>query len=206
MSQNAFELRKDFKILEQFVPQASKIIDLGCGRGELLAHLAETRKTHGLGIDLRSDHVSACLTKGLSAIQGDGEVELVHYPANSFDLVILSQTLQALAKPHDTIDEMLRVANKALVSFPNFAYWKFRSQLLFKGCMPVTKALPHQWYDTPNIHFCTIRDFVNFCGVKNITIEQSKYITSSGHIGDVAGHVWRANMFGAQAVFLISRQ
>ena len=206
MSQANLEVRKDFKILEQFVPQDSKIIDLGCGRGELLAHLAQTKNTRGLGIDLKSDHVSACLTKGLSAIQGNGEVELVHYPARSFDLVILSQTLQALAQPHDTIDEMLRVANRALVSFPNFAYWKFRAQLLWTGCMPVTETLPHQWYDTPNIHFCTIRDFVNFCGMKNITIEQSKYITGGGHIGDVAGNVWRANIFGAQAVFLISRE
>ncbi len=206
MNSAPIEVRKDFKILEQFVPKGSKIIDLGCGKGDLLAHLAQTKQTRGLGIDLKSEHVSACLEKGLSAIQGDGEVELVNYPSKSFDLAILSQTLQALNKPHETIDQMLRVADKALVSFPNFAYWKFRSQLLFKGCMPVTQSLPHQWYDTPNIHFCTLRDFVNFCGARNINIEQSKYITSNGDIGNVQQHVRRANLFGTQAVFLISSQ
>ena len=199
------ELRKDYEILAECVPEGARVLDIGCGTGGLLDFLRDHRGARGLGIDLKSENVSACLSKRLNAIQGDAEVELANYPAQSFDVAILSQTLQALTRPHDTLDEMLRVADTAIVTFPNFGHWRLRGQLLWRGCMPVTEDLAYEWYDTPNIHFCTIRDFVNFCDARKIVIREGKYLNTNGDVAPIAHQLWRANLLGKQAIFTLAR-
>ena len=155
--------RIDLRLVAEMVTPGSRVLDVGCGDGELLALLAETRGVDARGIELSREGVAGCVARGLSVIQGDADTDLADYPDDSFDYVILSQTIQATRNPRLVLEQMLRIGRRAIVSFPNFGHWRMRSQVFFLGRMPVTEALPYSWWDTPNIHFCTIRDFVVLC-------------------------------------------
>ena len=159
-------MKKEFQIIAELIQKNKRVLDVGCGDGILLKHLKDNKNIDTRGLEISKKNVQICVSKGLSVIEGNAEKDLQQFPNTSFDYVILSQTLQAFYKPEKVIDDLLRVANKAIVTIPNFGYWKVRLNLLFKGTMPVTKNLPNEWYDTPNLHMCTIKDFVNFCNKK----------------------------------------
>ena len=154
------------------VERGSKVLDVGCGEGDLL-QLLETRGIDGRGIELSREGVNRCVAKGLAVVQGDADTDLVNYPDDAFDYVILSQTLQATRQPRVVLENLLRIGRRAIVSFPNFGFWKMRLQLLVGGHMPRTENLPATWYDTPNIHFCTIKDFVQLCDEINVKMERA---------------------------------
>ena len=147
--------------------------------------------------------VQKCISKGLSAIEGDAEKELVQFPEKSFDYVVLSQTLQAFLRPEEVLDQLLRIGKQTIVSIPNFGYWKVRLHLLFKGTMPITKNLPNEWYNTPNLHMCTIQDFVNFCNKKSITIDKSTCLTNEKISEITKGNMQYKNIFSQLGIFLI---
>ncbi len=163
IARNAGGARVDLVLVADMVERGAKVLDVGCGDGELLRLLAETRGVDGRGIELSREGVNECVAKGLAVIQGDADTDLADYPDDAFDYVILSQTLQATRHPRVVLEHMLRIGRQAIVSFPNFGHWRMRLQLLLFGHMPRTDNLPDTWYDTPNIHFCTIKDFVQLC-------------------------------------------
>ena len=166
-------MKKEFNIIAKLVEKNSKVLDVGCGDGELMKYINENITNDIRGLEISKNNVQKCIEKGLTVIEGDAEKDLKQFTASSFDYVILSQTLQAFLDPENVIAELLRVGKKAIVTIPNFGYWKVRLHLLFKGTMPITKNLPNEWYNTPNLHMCTIKDFVNYCNKKNIKINSS---------------------------------
>ncbi len=166
-------MKKEFNIIAKLVEENSKVLDVGCGDGELMKYINENITNDIRGLEISKSNVQKCIEKGLTVIEGDAEKDLKQFPKSSFDYVILSQTLQAFLNPENVIAELLRVGKKAIVTIPNFGYWKVRLHLLFKGTMPITKNLPNEWYNTPNLHMCTIKDFVNYCNKKNIKINSS---------------------------------
>ena len=166
-------MKKEFQIISELINDNTRVLDVGCGDGILMKHLKDNKNIDTRGLEISKNNVQICISKGLPVIEGNAESDLQQFPNLSFDYVILSQTLQAFYNPEKVIDDLLRVANKAIVTIPNFGYWKVRLHLLFKGTMPVNKHLPNEWYDTPNLHMCTIKDFVNFCEKKNINLFKS---------------------------------
>ena len=197
-------MRDDIEEIVKIIPPNSRVLDVGCGEGELLAAL-EKKGCDARGIEIDQQKVSACLQKGLSVMQGDADIDLAHYPDNGFDYVVLTNTLQVTKYPDRILKDMLRIAGKVVVSIPNFGYWKNRWQLLISGRMPVTKKLSYEWFETPNIHFCTIRDFVFLCEGLGIKIEKRLAINASGNIIHFSGLGGSANIFGEQGIFLLSR-
>ena len=175
-------MKKEFNIIANLIETNSKVLDVGCGDGELMDYIYNNITKDIRGIEISKKNVQKCIERGLTVIEGDAEKDLKQFPNSSFEYVILSQTLQAFLDPENVINELLRIGKKAIVTIPNFGYWKVRIHLLFQGTMPVTKSLPNEWYDTPNLHMCTIKDFVNFCNKKNIKINSSylniKYLFS----------------------------
>jgi methionine biosynthesis protein MetW len=198
--------RVDLLVVAGMVAANTRVLDIGCGDGALLRLLADERGVDARGIELSQRGVNDCVAKGLSVIQGDADTDLIDYPDDSFDYVILSQTLQATRNPKRVLEQMLRIGRRAIVSFPNFGHWRIRGQLIFRGRMPVTENLPLAWYETPNIHFCTIRDFVALVDEVDARIERAVALDSSGAPMRVSAPWWVWNMFGEQAVFLLERQ
>ena len=167
-------MKKEFQIISELIENNTKVLDVGCGDGTLMKFLKDEKNVDTRGLEISKENVQNCISKGLSIIEGNAEKDLHQFPNLSFDYVVLSQTLQAFYNPEKVIDDLLRVSKKAIVTIPNFGYWKVRIHLLFQGTMPITKNLPNEWYDTPNLHMCTIKDFVNFCNKKKIKINSSK--------------------------------
>jgi methionine biosynthesis protein MetW len=196
--------RGDHLLVAEMVERGSKVLDVGCGDGDLL-QLLETRGIDGRGIELSREGVNHCVAKGLAVVQGDADTDLVNYPDDAFDYVILSQTLQATRQPRLVLENLLRIGRRAIVSFPNFGFWRMRLQLLVGGHMPRTENLPATWYDTPNIHFCTIKDFVQLCAVINVKMERAVALDTYGRPLRLNAPWWFWNMFGEQGVFLLSR-
>lgn len=198
--------RHDHLLVARMVEPGSRVLDVGCGDGALLDLLVRERDVDGRGIELSHEGVSRCVARGLSVIQGDADTDLEAYPDDCFDYVILSQTIQATRRPRVVLEHLLRIGRRAIVSLPNFGHWRVRTHLAFRGTMPVTENLPDTWYDTPNIHFCTIRDFVELCGLIGADIERAVALHPSGRPVGVNAPWWLWNLFGTQAVFLLRRR
>ena len=193
-------LRPDLAVIAANVAPQSRVLDIGCGDGALMAALRDTQQCDARGMELDPHNVAECVARGLSVIQGDADSDLSYYPDASFDYAILSQTLQTTKRPDRVLDELLRVGKRAFVSFPNFAHWKVRASLLWNGRMPVTRLLPIAWYETPNIHHVTVRDFRELVEAKGLKVEGAWFLSGDARIGDAAA-TWRAE----HAVFLLSR-
>ena len=204
-SHQRYNLRGDLQIIANMVEPGSRLLDVGCGDGALLDYLIHEKGVDGRGVELSMQGVNACVSHGLSVIQGDADTDLDDYPDGAFDYVVLSQTLQATRAPRDVLGNMLRIGRRAIVSFPNFGHWRVRVSLMFEGRMPVTNALPHHWFDSPNIHSCTIKDFIQLCAELGIEIERSIALNHRGARRRIRSNVALANLAGEQAVFLLTR-
>lgn len=198
-------IRYDLEIIAKLIKPDSKVLDIGCGDGELLEFLKKNKNVDARGLEISQVQVSKALSRGISVIQGDAENDLTFYPTQSFDYAILSQTIQSTQKPKEILREMLRVAEYAVISLPNFAHIKNRWHLLLKGTMPVNKNIPYQWYDTPNIHFCSIEDFENLCKELNFRVERKIFLTNKHRLISFFGHKFIANLFAQYGIFLITK-
>ena len=198
-------IREDFREILRLVRPGSRVLDVGCGEGALLDLLAHEKQIDGRGLELSASGVAACMARGLSVVQGDADQDLDHFPDRSFDYAVLSQTLQATRHPRVVLEHMLRIGRRAIVSFPNFGHWTVRLQLLFAGHMPQTDMLPYSWYDTPNIHHCTIKDFVKLCDEIGVKMEKAVALNAWGTPLRLNAPWWFWNLFGEQGVFLLSR-
>ena len=166
-------MKKEFQIISDLIKSNTRVLDVGCGDGTLMKYLKDNKNVDTRGLEISKDKVQICVSKGLTVIEGNAEKDLKQFPNSSFNYAILSQTLQAFYNPEKVIDDLLNVAEKAIVTIPNFGFWKVRLDLLIKGTMPVTKNLPDEWYNTPNLHMCTLKDFFNFCSKKKIKLYKS---------------------------------
>ncbi|MBQ0818354.1 MAG: methionine biosynthesis protein MetW [Hyphomicrobiaceae bacterium] len=196
--------RVDLLLIAEMVAPGSRVLDVGCGDGTLLRILADKQAVDGRGIELSQAGVNSCVTQGLAVIQGDADTDLAYYPDLAFDYAILSQTIQATHNPRLVLEQLLRIGKRAVVSFPNFGHWRVRTQLMFGGHMPRTDNLPESWHDTPNIHFCTIKDFLTLCDDIGAKVERAVALNAYG-TKLVSMPLFAQNLFGEQAVFLLSR-
>jgi methionine biosynthesis protein MetW len=196
------QIRADFALIAQMVAPGSRVLDVGCATGELLECLVRERGAVGRGIELSQAGVNESVRRGLSVVQGDADTDLVDYPTGAFDYVILSQTLQATRNPAEVLRNLVRIGRHAIVSFPNFGHWRVRLRLTLTGRMPVSEALPETWYETPNIHLCTIRDFLDLANQLGIEVERSLALDNDGRDKGI-GAVPRANLFAQHGLFLL---
>ena len=197
-------MKNEFKIIANLLPFQSRVLDVGCGDGTLIEALIEQKDINTRGIELDENKVKQCISKGLSVIQGNAETELSQFPDKAFDFVVLSQTLQAFRQPENVLNQLLRIGKKVIISIPNFGYWQVRTSLLFFGRMPITKSLPDSWYDTPNLHMCSIKDFFHFCIKKKIKMDKiiginNQKISSINRI-----NLEMKNLLSEIGIFLIS--
>ena len=199
-------IRNDWKLIESLINPKSSVLDIGCGEGGLIKQLENNIQSDTRGIEIDPELTRKAIAEGLNVVQGNAENDLSQYSNQSFDYVILSQTLQAMLKPKDVLNELLRIGDKAIVSFPNFGHWKIRLQLLFSGRSPITEGLPYSWYETPNFHFFTIKDFQDLCEESNIIIEKSIGLTSKGKQFDLNQKMLSFNLITSEAIFLLSYQ
>ena len=197
-------MKREFKIIANLLPNNSRVLDVGCGDGILMEFLSREKGIDVRGLELQEENVKVCISKGLSVIEGDAETELGQFPDQSFDYVILSQTLQAFYNPVIVLDHLLRIGKSSIVSIPNFGYWKVRSKLLFSGRMPTTKFLPHKWYNTPNLRMCTIKDFFELCNEKNINMKKIIGINNDKTSLIHSNNIKLKNLFSEVGIFLIN--
>jgi len=199
------KMRFEDDVLAGLIDINSRVLDVGCGDGNLLLHLKKNKKVDGRGIEIDQKKVQESVAKGLAVIEGDAEKDLISYPNSSFDFAILNQSLQQFYDPRKVMNELLRIAKKAIITIPNFGYWKVRLQLVLRGTMPVTKNLPYTWYNTPNLHMCTIKDFYNLCRLDNITIEKSISVSSDKISNIQRGNLEIKNLLSEIGIFLIKK-
>lgn len=199
-------LRRDLRVIADMIEPSARVLDIGCGDGALLAYLAREKGVDARGVELSQSGVNACVTQGLSVIQGDADRDLEAYPADAFDVVVLSQTLQATRQPRRVLETLVRIGRRAIVSFPNFGFWRVRFGLAVRGRMPVTGLLDHQWYNSPNIHLCTIRDFVGLCDQIGVRIEKSVTLDRYGRPFALNPKGSLANLLAEQGVFVLTHE
>ena len=198
-------MKPEFKIITNIIDENSRVLDVGCDDGTLMEFLKESKKVNIRGIEISKQKVQICISKGLTVLEGNAEYDLKQFPDNSFDYVVLGQTLQAFINPEIVIQELLRVGKKAVVTIPNFGHWKVRLNLLFKGTMPVTQTLPNDWYNTPNIHMCTIRDFFIFSKTMNFKIFKSFALMNKDISTINNSNLLFKNLFSELGIFLIEK-
>jgi len=196
-------MKKEFEVISKIIESNKRVLDIGCGDGTLMQYLKANQQNDVRGLEPKKNLVQECIAKGLPVIEGDAEKELIQFPEKSFDYAVLSQTLQAFLYPEKVLTQLLRIGKQTIVSIPNFGYWKVRLHLLFKGTMPITKNIPHEWHNTPNLHMCTIQDFVNFCKYKNIKIDKIMCLTNE-KISEISNkNLYYKNIFSQLGIFLI---
>jgi len=196
-------MKKEFKVIADLLPKNVRVLDVGCGDGSLMNHLIKEKNIEARGLELKKENVTKCIYKGLTVIEGNAETELDQFPNQSFDFVILSQTLQAFYNPEKVLRDLLRIGKSVIISIPNFGYWKVRTSLLFFGKMPVTKTLPNSWYNTPNLHMCTIKDLFHFCLEKNIKIKKAVGVNENKTSEIKKSNLEIKNFFSKLGIFLI---
>ncbi len=197
-------MKKEFKVIADLLPRNVRVLDVGCGDGSLMSVLIKEKNIEARGLELVEENVKKCIYKGLSVIEGNAETELHQFPSQSFDFVVLSQTLQAFYDPEKVLKDLLRIGKSVIISIPNFGYWKVRTKLLFFGKMPVTKTLPNTWYNTPNLHMCTIKDLFDFCLEKNIKIDKAIGINEDKTSEIKKNNLEMKNLFSKLGIFLLS--
>ena len=197
-------MKNEFKIIANLLPLQSRVLDVGCGDGTLIKALINEKNIDARGIELGKENVKECISKGLSVIEGNAETELSQFPDKAFDFVILSQTLQAFYQPENVLEQLLRIGRRVIISIPNFGYWHIRAKLLFFGKMPITDSLPYSWYDTPNLHMCSIKDFYQFCEKKKIKIDRVIGIKGEKTSSIYKINLEMKNLFSEVGIFLIS--
>ena len=197
------KMKKEFKVIADLLPNNTRVLDIGCGDGSLMSLLNEEKHIEVRGLELNQENVRECIHKGLPVIQGNAETELHQFPDKSFDYVVLSQTLQAFYEPEKVLRNLLRIGKSVVISIPNFGFWKVRIKLLFFGEMPVTKTLPNTWYNTPNLHMCTIKDLFNFCDEKKINIKKVVGVNENKTSIIRKSNLEIKNLFSKVGIFLI---
>ena len=198
-------MKSEYKIIADIIEENTRVLDVGCDDGILMEFLKKNKNVDIRGIEISKKKVQTCIAKGLTVIEGNAEYDLKQFPNHSFDYVVLGQTLQAFINPEIVINELLRVGKKAIVTIPNFGHWKVRLNLLTQGTMPVTKTLPNNWYNTPNIHMCTIKDFVKFSKVMNFKIYKSLALMNKNVTNINNSNLFFKNIFAELGIFLIER-
>jgi len=198
-------MKEEFKVISKLIDEKSRVLDVGCGDGILMEYLSKNKVVDVRGLEISKEKVKKCLSKGLAVVEGNAEYDLKQFPDLSFDCVILSQTLQAFMSPENVIKDLLRVGKKVIVTIPNFGHWKIRVDLLFKGEMPITKNLPYEWYNTPNLHMCTIQDFYNFCNNKGINIFKTISLNGQKTSKITPSNLKYKNLISELGIFLLEK-
>ena len=198
-------MKEEFKVISELIDEKSRVLDVGCGDGILMEYLLKNKVVDVRGLEISKEKVKKCLSNGLAVVEGDAEYDLKQFPDLSFDYVILSQTLQAFMSPENVIKDLLRVGKKVIVTIPNFGHWKVRVDLLFKGEMPITKNLPYEWYNTPNLHMCTIQDFYNFCNNKGINIFKTISLNGQKTSKITSSNLKLKNLISELGIFLLEK-
>jgi len=196
-------MKKEFKVIADLLPKNVRVLDVGCGDGSLMSVMVKEKNIEARGLELEEENVKKCIYKGLSVIEGNAETELHQFPSQSFDFVVLSQTLQAFYNPERVLKDLLRVGKSVIISIPNFGYWRVRTSLLLFGKMPVTKTLPNTWYNTPNLHMCTIKDLFHFCLEKNIKINRVIGVNEDKTSEIKKNNLEIKNLFSKLGIFLL---
>jgi methionine biosynthesis protein MetW len=197
------KMKKEFKVIADLLPNNTRVLDVGCGDGSLMNLLVKEKNIEVRGLELEKKNVQECIYKGLPVIQGNAETELYQFPNQSFDYVVLSQTLQAFYNPDKVLKELLRIGKSVIISIPNFGYWKVRTSLLFFGKMPMTKTLPYSWHNTPNLHMCSIKDLFNYCDEKKIKIQKAIGVNEDKISFIKKNNLEIKNFFSKLGIFLI---
>ena len=198
-------MKEEFKVISKLIDEKSRVLDVGCGDGILMEYLSKNKVVDVRGLEISKEKVKKCLSNGLAVVEGNAEYDLKQFPDLSFDYVILSQTLQAFMSPENVIEDLLRVGKKVIVTIPNFGHWKIRVDLLFKGEMPITKNLTYEWYNTPNLHMCTIQDFYNFCNNKGINIFKTISLNGQKTSKITSSNLKFKNLISELGIFLLEK-